>query len=702
MIKQYQLILLFLFGWSQSIMAATPDSAEVLLNDSTNQYTVYQKLYQLNDLSDTLSFQSVYKGSYRTKFILHTAIEEPNLGFTNSSYWFKLNIQNNSNPRKLILEIPYPFLNKMELFIPDSSGNYTSFQVGDHYPFSNRQIKHKNFLFEIDFNAQQQKTLYFNIHCDGEATSFPITLFKTLELAKRDYTEQIILGAYYGILIFAFFLSIFLGISLREKLNFYYLLYIFGIGIFQLSLDGLAFQYLWPNSPWLANHIIPMAGSFAVFFLLVFSQQLLNTAKQAPRLHRAIWVMAALDALLHFMSLFNNPFYAWSLKSLNFSALLANLLVLLTAIYIYRKKYQPARYFLVAFSLLILGVLSALLKNFGILPRVFLTEYGIQIGSAIEIIFLSFALAERVKTLKEEKQQIQNLLVDQLRENNKTQRELNIELEKKVHTRTLEIQEQNKIIADKNKDITDSINYAKRIQEAILPHESAGWMSQENSFIFFKPRDIVSGDFYWFHEKENKIIIVAADCTGHGVPGAFMSMIGTTLLNKVVNDRGETQPAEILKLMDVNILDALKQKGDSSSNRDGMDMAICTIDREKQKLIYSGASRPLYLVRNSTLLEFKSSIFSIGGYLEGKTKIFEEEQIEYQTNDMIYLFSDGYADQFGGERGKKFMSKNLRQLFTEIAALPLEEQKQKVNDALLNWMGKNRQVDDILVIGVKL
>ena len=699
--KQYSFIL-FCFFWSNLIFAAGLDKAAVLLDDSSNQYNVYQKLYQCTDSTDTLSFQSVQTETYQNKFQLHQSVDEPNLGFTDATYWFKLRIQNNSTARKILLEIPYPFLNQLDVFIPDSSGHYKSTRVGDHFPFGQRQIRHKNFLFEIDFASSEQKTIYVNIHCDGEATSFPIRLLKTLELAQNDYAEQIVLGVYYGILLFAFFLSIFLGISLREKLNFYYLLYILGIGIFQLSLDGLAFQYLWPNSPWLANHVIPMAGSFAVFFLLVFSQQLLNTAKLAPQLNRAIWLMALLDAALHFMSLFNNPFYALSLKSLNFIALLSNLLVLITAIYIYRKKYQPARYFLVAFSLLILGVLTALLKNFGVLPRVFLTEYGIQIGSAIEIIFLSFALAERVKTLKEEKQQIQNLLVEQLRENNKTQRELNLELEKKVHTRTLEIQEQNKIIADKNKDITDSINYAKRIQEAILPHHSMGWLNHENSFVYFRPRDIVSGDFYWFNEKDNKLIVVAADCTGHGVPGAFMSMIGTTLLNKVVNDKGETQPSEILKLMDLNILDALKQKGDSSSNRDGMDMAICTIDREKQKLIYSGASRPLYLVRNSELIEFKSSIFSIGGYLEGKTKIFDEEQIDYIENDMIYLFSDGYADQFGGEKGKKFMSKNMRQLFAEIASLSLEEQKEKVNSTLQNWMNKNKQVDDILVIGIRL
>lgn len=296
---------------------------------------------------------------------------------------------------------------------------------------------------------------------------------------------------------------------------------------------------------------------------------------------------------------------------------------------------------------------------------------------------------------------MQELLLEQLTENNKSQIERNIELENKVLERTLEIKEQTKIIAEKNKDITDSINYAKRIQQAILPPEESGELKFP-MFIYFKPRDIVSGDFYWYEFRDNKLIIAAVDCTGHGVPGAFMSMVGTTLLNKVVNDLGQTLPSQIMKQMDINILESLKQRGDISSNRDGMDMAICTIDSSKRELIFSGASRPLYLVRNNELTEYKSSIFSVGGYLAGNEKVFEDAYINYQSNDMIYIFSDGYADQFGGEKGKKFMSKNMRLLFSRIASLPLDEQKSEIHSNLIAWMGSLKQVDDILVIGIRL
>lgn len=696
----YRLLIVTIY-FLQISRVSLAESSSFLLPQKESKISACSALYILEDVADTLKFSDVNNELFSSNFRFHNSSEEPNFGFTTSSFWFRLTLKNTAEAGKYWLEIPYPFLNLMELYVPTSKGNYQMYLVGDHFPFNKRKILHKNFLVDMDFSEGEQKVVYAHISCNGEATSFPVNVLNTLDWVKRDYVEQVVLGVYYGILIFAFFLSFFLGISLKEKVNFYYLLYIIGIGIFQFSLDGLAFQYLWPNNTWLANHIIPMSGSFAVFFLLLFSQQLLQTKKLAPAVHQIISFLAIADAVLHFMSLFNNPFYSLSLKSLNFIALIANSLVLITAIIVFRKKQKSARYFLIAFTLLIVGVLLAMLKNFGYLPRIFITEYGIQMGSAIEIIFLSFALAENMKTLKEEKQLVQDLLLEQLIENNKSQLERNIELENKVLERTLEIKEQTKIIAEKNKDITDSINYAKRIQQAILPPEETG-EAKFPMFIYFKPRDIVSGDFYWYEFRDNKFIIAAVDCTGHGVPGAFMSMVGTTLLNKVVNDLGQTLPSQIMKQMDNNILESLKQRGDISSNRDGMDMAICCIDTEKRELIFSGASRPLYLVRNNELIEYKSSIFSVGGYLAGNEKVFEDAHINYQSNDMIYIFSDGYADQFGGEKGKKFMSKNMRLLFSRIASLPLDEQKSEIHSNLISWMGALKQVDDILVIGIRL
>jgi serine phosphatase RsbU (regulator of sigma subunit) len=342
-----------------------------------------------------------------------------------------------------------------------------------------------------------------------------------------------------------------------------------------------------------------------------------------------------------------------------------------------------------------------MLKNFGILPRIFITEYGIQIGSAIEIIFFSFALSERVRSLKDEKQKIQDQLFEQLQENNKLQIEQNIELEKKVKERTLEIQKQSQIIFEKNKDITDSINYAKRIQDAMLSKSEARFLNDDNFFIFYRPRDIVSGDFYWYAQFNDTLIIAAADCTGHGVPGALMSMIGSTLLNSIVNDMKILQPSHILKLLDESIQIALKQNVDLVSNKDGMDIAICNIDTANYKLTFAGAQRPLYHVNKNGIDTYKGNTHSIGGYFKDTTKQFNEIVLDYEPGDHFYLTSDGYADQFGGDKNKKFMTKNFKLLLNEIQHESMSVQAEKIEIALKNWKGKNQQVDDILIVGIQ-
>ena len=275
------------------------------------------------------------------------------------------------------------------------------------------------------------------------------------------------------------------------------------------------------------------------------------------------------------------------------------------------------------------------------------------------------------------------------------------ELEKIVDEKTLEIRTQNEQLELSNQEITDSITYAKRIQEAILPNEKETKLS-EQIFVYYKPRDIVSGDFYWYYPyTKDEFLIAAADCTGHGVPGAFLTMMGSTLLNKIIKDFDITKPAEILQKLDSNVRESLHQNN-SDATKDGMDIAICKINTYTKNIEFAGAGRPLYLVRNNELLEFKPSFHSIGYFHEGSKKEFENHSLKTEKGDMLYLFSDGYADQFGGELKQKFMTKRLKELLKNISALPVENQKLMIDEAYQSWKGQNKQIDDILVIGIKM
>jgi serine phosphatase RsbU (regulator of sigma subunit) len=256
------------------------------------------------------------------------------------------------------------------------------------------------------------------------------------------------------------------------------------------------------------------------------------------------------------------------------------------------------------------------------------------------------------------------------------------------------------IIEEKNKDITDSINYAKKIQDAILPSLEYISSALPNSFVFFNPRDVVSGDFYWYSELDDKLIIIASDCTGHGVPGALMSMIGTSLLNEIVNHRDVTNPGEILDQLDLGIQKAFeKYTNQIAESKDGMDISVCTIDLSGQKLLYAGAMRPLIKISNGQLQEYKGDRFPIGGGTSYNKSKFRTQEVMISKGDFFYIFSDGFPDQFGGEKGKKFMNKSFKKLLIQIHKKSALQQSEELKNALESWKGTIEQVDDVLVVG---
>ncbi len=288
----------------------------------------------------------------------------------------------------------------------------------------------------------------------------------------------------------------------------------------------------------------------------------------------------------------------------------------------------------------------------------------------------------------------------------KQKKKANLQLEEKnllIEEKNKIVEEKNKIVEEKNKDITDSIRYAKRLQTAILKPQQDLTKYFNDGFILFKPKDIVSGDFYWFEKFGNLSLFAAADCTGHGVPGAFMSIIGCNLLSQAVNEYEITQPAAILNSINKGLTKVLQQKGDADSFvTDGMDIALCSFNEEKMIVEYSGAFNPMWIIREGELIEFTADKFPVGAFVDSQVRKFNCHEIPVQKGDMVYVFSDGYADQFGGPAGKKFKYKPLQQLLLEHHDKPCAEQRIILNEALEQWMGKLEQIDDVLVIGIRI
>lgn len=252
----------------------------------------------------------------------------------------------------------------------------------------------------------------------------------------------------------------------------------------------------------------------------------------------------------------------------------------------------------------------------------------------------------------------------------------------------------------KDKDITDSLIYAQRIQEALLPSETYFRKHFEDSFILFKPKNIVSGDFYWIGEKNGNIFVVAADCTGHGVPGALMSMIGLEIVEKAINEENIEVPSQVLAVMNRGLEKTFsREKNIGTIIRDGMDIGLCVIDRKRKKVTYAGAFMPLYLIRSGSLSEIMPDKIIIGMNPEGLP--YTDHQIDLLENDIFYLFTDGYVDQFGGTENKKFMYRRFRYLLLTIHGFPVSDQKAILDENIKTWMGSTEQVDDMMVIGFR-
>jgi serine phosphatase RsbU (regulator of sigma subunit) len=290
----------------------------------------------------------------------------------------------------------------------------------------------------------------------------------------------------------------------------------------------------------------------------------------------------------------------------------------------------------------------------------------------------------------------------------KIKKKANIALEEKnrqILQQKDEIQRQKEIaesqrdlIAYQKKHIEDSIHYAKRIQTALLPSLEL-FSDKINHFVLYKPRDIVSGDFYWVAEIDYQQMVIAADCTGHGVPGAFMSMLGISMLNEIILNKNITRPDQVLNNLRENIIDSLKQLAVGSDVKDGMDMCVCLIDFNKSKLQFAGANNPLWLISDSELTEIKGDKMPVA--IHENMAPFRNHTLDLKKGDTFYIFSDGYADQFGGPNQKKLLNKNFKAILQEVQDLSMLEQGAKIDEYFENWRKDMEQIDDVVVIGIR-
>lgn len=694
-------------------------------------------LYLLEDSTGTLSFEEASSSEYEELFVPFTQIPQP---FNQEyHYWVKFNLnpgQNQSDNIFVALWGSHYF----NVFITGSD-TVIQMKTGSHVPSSENDEIYTGsqlLLFQIDkdtFEASDLTPIYINFHNQNKTEpKFRLQLFsndagyyvitdKLIQRAKERFPA----GAVQGILWLIVLISFLIFFVERNKDYLFYALYTAFISLLLLfAMDVFRARWIYT---FFTQQLIGMA---AFYFYFLFLRRIIDIEKVSRRLllyfksFGAIFLIFVLFAIVFLLLLKESRLYGFIIAPL---AAVWVIPILYLNVKLLTQKNYIYKIFSIGSLILIVSAIYLVLSMVLDLPAEFLV---LQIGVLVQVLVFTYLLIYKMRQNEKVKKLAQEDLIIQLRENEQLKDKVNRELEAKVKERTKEINEQKEeiqtqrdeiviqrdLVISQKQELTDSINYAKRIQSAVLPDTAYLNRVMPDYFVIFKPRDIVSGDFYWVKDIKNYLVVVAADCTGHGVPGAFMSMLGITLLNELVTKSRFDKPGEILNYLRMKVKTMLTQEGKYEEQKDGMDMAIVIINTENKELQYAGAYNPLYLYRKMDvqkmvqegnkeysddeyqLFELKGDRQPIG--IHAIETDFTTHTLKLQGEETIYIFSDGFVDQFGGEPRKKYKTPRFKQLLQSVQDKPMEKQKVIIEEEFESWRGDIEQIDDVCIVGVRI
>ncbi len=684
--------------------------------------------------------------------------------YKSGTHWGLLNINNQfSEKQTIIIQIGNKRSSDFaEMFLFNRGGFLQKHAKSGHFEKgSEKEIpKELGSKFYLELEPEGIYTAYFKIkNISGFKPNFVITVYDKDEFASRLNLRNLVQGMLQGALWIMFLYNLFIFVYSRDRVYLYYSLYIIGIAVNFVVERGLFSEYTTSEYPKLEPYAFIFATGLATVAYFQFVRFFLNTKKYMPKWDKAhLWVVYINIAIT--LILFGDLLFTFNVPlSINVSNYL-NLVGLLYGFvfiwYLIKQDNKLARFFIAGAIALAVGTIVSLYFLITKEPIWFDPKYFMNGGTLIELLIFSLGLGYRIRLIEKSKQMVQEELIEQLKQNERIKEEANRELEGKVKERTAEIElqkeeilaqsenlklandiltNQKREIENKNEEITqqkrylekihknttDSINYASRIQNVILPSASLLSRFFSDHFIFYKPKEIVSGDFYWYRylERNNKryFALVAADSTGHGVPGSLVSMLGISLLNETVMRNEVKSSSDVLEVLRDEVKSTFSHSDERLLTRDGIDMAFCFIDLDSLEMQYSGANRPLLLFRKNGetisneelngLIEYKPTKNPVGIY--HKEQPFENHTIQLKKGDVMYLFSDGYADQVGGPDGRKYYFKRFKELLTDIHDRPMMEQRKIIVQTHNDWINhpfKNgesfRQVDDMMVMGIKV
>ncbi|MEO5643077.1 MAG: 7TM diverse intracellular signaling domain-containing protein [Bacteroidia bacterium] len=687
----------FLFYFIFLTLFASAASAQhvVQLNADHGLEHIAQYAGFFRDTAGTLTIEQVSTLAFRNNFI-PTGKTQTNLSITRSVIWIHFRLTSD-DIGPWCVQAEHPLTDNMQLYHKTETGWDVS-KAGYDFPFTERELCSNVMVFPLKLHLGDTTEYFLRIQ-----SVTPIFIVLRAGTTKDFWAQQLLdslfAGLFFGIMLIMMLYNLFLFITNRDSVYIFYVLYVFFCTIFISLTNGYAiFLPDFIRQIYQFNHLIfpSVFGYFGLFFTMRF----LYTKRYAPRLTKFIYLFMVMVGIIITIGFFDE---ALGLLMIQVAGLLLTVLSLVIGFSVLKAGYAPARYYLFGFGIYMLGLCAYIVialanVDMGNLPP----HYILMAGSALEAIILSFAIGDKLNIAVHDKQIAQEEKLKAVSLNEQLVREQNVILERKVEARTHEITLQKDIIEEKNKDILSSIHYAKRIQRALLASDSLLANNLPEHFLVYKPKDIVSGDFYWAGiAPDRKFLVLTGDCTGHGVPGAFMSLLNISIMHELTFAHNLSRPDLLLNAQRDAIIMALNPEGTNEISKDGMDAVLCSYDFQNRKLEFACANNPLWIIRNKELIEFRPDKQPIGLH-EGPKADFKLHEVQLMPGDIIYTFTDGYADQFGGPKGKKFKLSQLKEKLLSICEKPMSEQKDMIEKNFEEWKGELEQVDDVLIVGVKI
>lgn len=627
------------------------------------------------------SFQQVHE--QRGLLFTPSAGEMLNFGFTRSVIWLKFSIDDRRSVKSsLMLDTGIPFLDDLRVFVPAPDGTYSEISAGDLRPFHDRPFEHRNFIIPLPDPVHETLPVYIRVQ-SGDSMMLPIRLVSPDVVHRDDRNEGLFYGFYYGIFFIMILYNLFLYLSLRDRNYLFYILYLAAYSLFQLSYNGVSFQYLWPGSPWFHHKGLIFFTSTGLAAGMVFANTFLRLKIYAPVMRRIFRVVIPLALLYGFLAFFIDNHYG--LIFANIIALICSFLTLTAAIFSYRGGYKAARFFLAGWIIFLSGVCIVSLTNQGFMEFSFFTNNAAMLGSIAEVSLLSLALADRVSFIRKEREEARQKIKDM------EARQL-ISLEKLVAERTVELENERNVIRNRNDVIEKELNLAMQIQMQMLPSRAPA----DTIASVYIPMAKLGGDFYDYirFRDDEKTGIFISDVSGHGVPAAFI----TSMIKSVILEAGSRKesPAGLMNFINSIVY--------SHTGGNFITAFYGVFDSTDKTFTYCNAGHfPPYLISGGSLTELEQTgcpalAIADNEFLDKMGILYKEKKIQLKYKDKLVLYTDGLIEANSLKTDEMFQHSGMEDVLKAYSYMKGGDYLTAVMDELIIFRGESSFDDDICIV----